>query len=84
MTLHPDRVRDALIFLFKMFDVDPQTKYNGIPVRDILPYIATDLARAINKHPDKSEVILSWLADAIFWCRGDTDYMPPVEIEFKI
>lgn len=84
MTLHPDRVRDTLKILFKMVEIEPQYKYQGIPVRDLLPYIADDLARAINKHPDKAEVILSWLADAIFWCRGDSDFMPDFEVELKI
>lgn len=84
MTLIADRVRDTLIIFFKFFAIDPKFRYNGIPVSNLLPHMARDLARMINDNPDQAEVIINWLSEAIFYCRGDTNNLPDFEIEFKV
>ena len=82
--LIPKRVRDTLIIFFKFFNFGSDFKYNGIPVNDLLPYLSRDIARAINSKPEKAEVLITWLSEAIFYCRGDQNYLPDFEVEFKL
>jgi len=83
MTIFEDRIRDAVWIFLQLFNITEDYSFHGLPIRDWLPFIQKDLAKMINDNPEKAEPILDWLCDAIFYCRGEIDSLPQVDIEFK-
>jgi len=82
--LHPGRVKECAWIFFKLLQVDPKFTWNAIPLADVLPFLEKDLCRHIIAQGDKAEAVLDWMADAVFYMRGDTDSMPQIDLQWKI
>lgn len=82
--LDETRVKDCVWMFFEIIKVDSKYQWNGIPIADVMPFLRKDLTRYIIEAGDKSEAALSWLADAVFYMRGDTDDMPAIDLQWDI
>lgn len=84
MTLQADRVREVMMILRHIINIDKKYKWHNLPLADILPELERDLARAITHNDEKSEMILSFIASAIFYMKGDIDELPHIEVELTL
>ena len=82
--LDPERVKECAWIFFKLLEIDPKFTWNSIPLSDVMPFLEKDLVRHIIQQGDKSEAVLDWMADSVFYMRGDTDDLPAIDIQWKI
>ena len=82
--IDPQRVRDCMPIFFSLLKVDPKFTWNAIPISDILPFLEKDLCRHIIEQGDKAEAVLNWIADFVFYVRGDTDDMPQLDYQLEL
>lgn len=79
MTLYEERVKECLEVFGLLIKSDKKMEGSELTPTDLVRFLKPKIVKVLFSDELKSEEILTWIVDAIQYCKGITDDMPNFE-----